>query len=125
MAGWNDPAHRLDKTRLVRLFKQLDVHLGIAKSNRPSGSTKSGPLTIVVCGGAAMCFKDPERGTGDIDIIHPRMPPELDEAAREVRKLNNLAHNWINETGSMTNRRFSPATPCHLRQRLCMKDPIW
>lgn len=97
MAGWKDPEHRLDKTRLIRLFKQLDVHLGIAKANRPAGTTQSGPLTIVVCGGAAMCFKNPERGTGDIDIIYPRMPPELDEAAREVRKLNRLPADWLND----------------------------
>ena len=45
MAGWKEPAHRLDKKRLVRLFKQLDVHLGIANANRATGATQPGPLT--------------------------------------------------------------------------------
>ena len=97
VAGWNDPAHRLDRTRLERLFRHLDVQLGIAKANRPAGTTPAGPLTIVVCGGAAMCYKDPERGTGDIDIIHPRMPPELSEAARHVRHAHNLHPDWLND----------------------------
>ena len=97
MAGWDDPAHRLDRTRLEHLFRHLDVQLGIAKANRPAGATPAGPLTIVVCGGAAMCYKNPTRGTGDIDIIHPRMPPELAEAARNLRKTHNLHPDWLND----------------------------
>ena len=97
MAGWDDPAHRLDAKRLNELFKQIDFQIGLARAAEATLGSRPEPLTVIVCGGAAMCYQIEDRGTGDVDIIYPAMPPELVDAAREVRKRNGLSAQWLND----------------------------
>ena len=97
MAGWDDPAHRLDAKRLNDLFKQVDFQLGLARAAEATPGSRPEPLTVVVCGGAAMCYQIEDRGTGDVDIIYPSMPLELADAPREVRKRNGLTSQWMND----------------------------
>ena len=91
MAGWSDPAHRLDAHRLAALFREVDWQLGLL---RPPGSA---PTTIIVCGGAAMCYQVVSRATGDVDVMYPSMPPELRRAVRTVGKRRLLESSWMND----------------------------
>ena len=91
MAGWSDPGHRLDAQRLAELFGEVDWQLATL---RAPGTP---PLTIVVCGGAAMCYQVTWRGTGDVDIMYPPMPAELREAVRAVARRRHLGVGWMND----------------------------
>ena len=91
MAGWDDPSHRLDAKRLERLFQELDWQVGLKV--RPG----SKPFNLIVCGGAAMCYLNPERGTGDVDLMHPKMPAEVRRAAKIVAKRRGLGSGWLND----------------------------
>ena len=91
MAGWSDPAHRLDAQRLATLFREVDWQLGLL---RQPGSP---PTTIMVCGGAAMCYQVVSRATGDVDVMYPSMPPELRQAVRTVGKRRLLESSWMND----------------------------
>ena len=51
MPGWNDPNHRLDAQRLAELFREVDWQLGSLRL------PDSPPITLIVCGGAAMCYQ--------------------------------------------------------------------
>ena len=91
MAGWSDPSDRLDAQRLAELFREVDWQLeGLQAAGTP-------PLTIVVCGGAAMCYQIAWRGTGDVDIMYPPMPPELSEAVRAVARRRQLSAGGMND----------------------------
>lgn len=96
MAGWNDPAERLDRPRLQGLFVDIDWQLG---KRTPLGEP---PVELFVCGGAAMCFHNPDRGTGDVDIMYPSMTPELLEATRTVARRKGLRGDWMNDGGLNT-----------------------
>ena len=91
MAGWSDPAHRLDAERLAELFWDVDWQLGL---KRQPGSP---PTTIIVCGGAAMCYQVGSRGTGDVDVMYPPMPADLREAVRAVGRRRFLERTWMND----------------------------
>ena len=70
MAGWDDPAHRLDARRLEELFRALDWQVGLIVA------PGTAPVDLLVCGGAAMCYQIESRGTGDVDIMFPPLPPD-------------------------------------------------
>ena len=91
MAGWSDPAHRLDAERLDELFAQLDSQAGRRK---PSGT---GRIDLLICGGAAMCYQAGHRGTGDVDVMFPPLPGWLREAIRVVARRRNLDSGWLND----------------------------
>lgn len=91
MAGWRDPAHRLDADRLDELFAQLDSQAGLLK---PLGT---GLMDLLVCGGAAMCYLVGSRGTGDVDVMFPPLPGWLREAIRVVARRRNLDSGWLND----------------------------
>lgn len=57
------------------------------------------PLTITICGGAALMILGlVDRTTKDIDLVEPhRLPAEFDEAARVVAREYGLPGNWINQ----------------------------
>ena len=94
MAGWEDPAHRLDGQRIAELFAQVDWQIGLT---RPPESER---IELAVCGGAAMCYQVAWRGTGDVDVMCPPMPPELREAVRTVARRRGLPADWMNDAAS-------------------------
>ena len=91
MAGWGDPAHRLDAERLKNLFREVDWQIGLRSS------PGSEPTNLIVCGGAAMCCLDSNRGTGDVDIISPPMPSVVREAVKTISKRRGLGPGWMND----------------------------
>ena len=91
MAGWADPAHRLDMGRLRELFRALDWQVGL---KLPAGAPK---CELLVCGGAVMCYQIEDRGTGDVDVMFPPLPPEVREAAKQVAKRRGIPSTWIND----------------------------
>ena len=103
MAGWDDPAHRLDAERLDGLFAQLDSQAGRLK---PPGS---GRLDMLICGGAAMCYQIGHRGTGDVDVMFPPLPAWLREAVRVVARRRNVDSGWFNDAVAQTATYQPPA----------------
>ena len=114
MAGWDDPAHRLDAKRIAELFAEIDWQLGLKRS------PGSPPIELLVCGGAALCFQIPERGTGDVDIMYPPMPPELREVIRTLARRNALPPGWMNDALA----QFTPYGPDAMSNTLYEGDNL-
>ena len=104
MAGWDDPAHRLDAERLDELFAHLDSQAGRLK---PSDT---GRTDLLICGGAAMCYQIAHRGTGDVDVMFPPLPAWLREAVRVVARRRNVDSGWFNDAVAQTSTYQPPAS---------------
>lgn len=109
MAGWNEPEHRLDSERLKEMFVSLDSQIGLRRDTAAAGK-----LDVLACGGAVMCFKIADRGTGDVDIMWPSLPPDVQHAARVVARRRGVDPNWFNDGPA----RVSPYGPSAISEIL-------
>ncbi len=57
-------------------------------------------ITITVCGGASMMWRDNNRLSRDVDVVSLLMPEELFQAARQVASVYKLPDGWLNDTVS-------------------------
>ena len=92
MAGWDKPEHRLDSERLAELFVSLDSQIGLRRD-----TSSLGRIDFIACGGAVMCFQVEDRGTGDVDIIHPPLEPTVLEAVRTIARRRGVDPHWFND----------------------------
>lgn len=106
MAGWNEPEHRLDSERLKEMFVSLDSQIGLRRDTAAAGK-----LDVLACGGAVMCFKIADRGTGDVDIMWPSLPPDVQHAARVVARRRGVDPNWFNDGPARVSRTARPPSP--------------
>ena len=95
MARQQDLENRLNAERLAYLFNKVDQQLEV------SGIEEFGPISIIVCGGAAMCYRIEQRQTVDVDVLFPSLPIAVKKAINVVAEQEGLEEKWMNDSAQV------------------------
>ena len=80
-------ARPLKNTEIIELIAEVDHELG----------DRSGPISIVVVGGAAIALQWGNRTTYDVDVVSDDMPLELRLAVEQVGNRRGIRPDWLND----------------------------